>query len=151
MDVLSESGLKGVYSIVETFLGGGGGGIVVILDDITTLDWAGYFPRAEVVRFCRALRVLCLRTLGCVLVIRHHMDGVGEGLFGDLLKLCTYHMEVYPLGSGKSGGVGGEVALHQGPNATLKSRVNTRPRSKRLQYKLTDTSAIYFERGTTGL
>ncbi|KAJ4501113.1 hypothetical protein C8R41DRAFT_808153 [Lentinula lateritia] len=149
VDVLSGSGLKGVYTIVETFLQERRGGIV-ILDDITTLDWAGYSSRAEVVRFCRALRGLCVRT-GCVLVIRHHMDGVGEGLFGDLLKLCTYHMEVYPLGSGKSGGVGGEVALHQGPNATLKSRVNTRPRSKRLQYKLTDTSAIYFERGTTGL
>ncbi|KAJ3859320.1 hypothetical protein EV359DRAFT_51038, partial [Lentinula novae-zelandiae] len=144
--------LKGVYSTVETFLEERGGGIVVILDDITTLDWAGYSPRAEVVRFCRALRGLCVRT-GCVLVIRHHMDGVGEGdgLFWDLLRLCTYHMEVYPLGSGKSGGVGGEVALHQGPNATSNSRVNTRPRSKGLQYKLTDTSAIYFERGTTGL
>ncbi|KAF8829844.1 hypothetical protein HHX47_DHR2000267 [Lentinula edodes] len=96
-------------------------------------------------------------------------EASGDALFRSLHALCTYHMDIQPLSSGRSGVVSGQIALHQGPNfihqgpnststttstnttSTKTSIVQTRPRSKALQYKLTDTFAVYFERGAMGL
>ncbi|KAH7879376.1 uncharacterized protein C8R40DRAFT_1028068, partial [Lentinula edodes] len=133
---------------------------IIILDDITTLHWTGLASPLELGRFCRALRGLCVRN-DAVLVIRHHVlsPTSGDLLFRSLHALCTYHMDIQPLSSGRSGVVSGQIALHQGPNfihqgpattSTKTSIVKTRPRSRALQYKLTDTSAVYFERGAMG-
>ncbi|KAJ4493656.1 hypothetical protein C8J55DRAFT_417546, partial [Lentinula edodes] len=141
---------------------------IIILDDITTLHWTGLASPLELGRFCRALRGLCVKN-DAVLVIRHHLLTSGDLLFRSLHALCTYHMDIQPLTSGRSGVVSGQIALHQGPNSTSTasnttsttstnttsttktSIVKTRPRSRALQYKLTDTSAVYFERGAMGL
>ncbi|KAJ3890114.1 hypothetical protein GG344DRAFT_31036, partial [Lentinula edodes] len=167
----SGSGLRGVYERVVGFFqdGEGEGGVdgnsrIVILDDITTLHWTNLASPLELGRFCRALRGLCVKN-DAVLVIRHHglsPKPSGDALFRSLHALCTYHMDIQPLSSGRSGVVSGQIALHQGPNTTSTkmstnttsttktSIVKTRPRSRALQYKLTDTSAIYFERGAMG-
>ncbi|GAW01311.1 hypothetical protein LENED_002899 [Lentinula edodes] len=134
----------------------GNRGGIIILDDITTLHWTGLASPLELGRFCRALRGLCVKN-DAVLVIRHHVlsdkEASGDLLFRSLHALCTYHMDIQPLSSGRSGVVSGQIALHQGPNSTSTktSIVQTRPRSRALQYKLTDTSAVYFERGAMGL
>ncbi|KAJ3879723.1 hypothetical protein F5051DRAFT_401731 [Lentinula edodes] len=228
VDVVSGSGLKGVYERVESYFQDGegsedggvagasgdnlegrggegdgehGSGVdgnsrIIILDDITTLHWTGLASPLELGRFCRALRGLCVKN-DAVLVIRHHVlspatftltptltltpgdspqedkEPSGDALFRSLHALCTYHMDIQPLSSGRSGVVSGQIALHQGPNSTSTkmptnftsttttsntnttsmktSPVKTRPRSRALQYKLTDTSAVYFERGAMGL
>jgi hypothetical protein len=47
------------------------------------------------------------------LIIRHHVVTPTEpdDLLRQLLQICTYHMDVRPLSSGRSGAVSGEVKL----------------------------------------
>ncbi|KAF9444788.1 hypothetical protein P691DRAFT_778008 [Macrolepiota fuliginosa MF-IS2] len=120
---------------------------VVILDDITTLEWIG-FPLLDISRFVRALVASCRRA-NTTLIIRHHFTLADEidDLFRQLLQLCTYHLEVRSLASGRSGAVSGEVALHAGPSTPL-GQLKLTPRSSALQYRLSDTGSIFFERGT---
>lgn len=49
--------------------------------------------------------------MDAVLVVRHHIVTPPEPdvLLQHLLQLCTYHIEVRPLASGRSGAVSGEV------------------------------------------
>lgn len=121
---------------------------LVILDDITSLNWIG-FSLLDVFRFLRAFAAKC-RQLNATLVIRHHIvtPGDPDELFRHLLHLCTYHLEVRALASGRSGTVSGEVALHPGM-ATITGSVKLIPRSSALQYRLTDAGAVFFERGTS--
>lgn len=74
-------------------------------------------------------------------------------------------MEVKPLLSGRSGAVSGEVSsacqtkpflnslrqisFHPGP-CVDESEFQSIPRSAAVQYRLTDTGAVFFERGTGG-
>ncbi|KIK64146.1 hypothetical protein GYMLUDRAFT_162044 [Collybiopsis luxurians FD-317 M1] len=122
---------------------------LVILDDISALEWMGY-SISDLFRFCRALRALCLKNQA-TLLIRHHIVTPGEldPLFRHLHSLCTYHLEVQPLNSGRSGAVSGQIALHPGPTAPSPSTTKLRSRSAALQYRLTDSSAVFFERGTS--
>ncbi|KAJ3986526.1 hypothetical protein F5890DRAFT_1407134 [Lentinula detonsa] len=124
-------------------------GALVILDDISSLEWIG-FSTSDLLRLCRALRVLCLKNQA-TLIIRHHIVTPGEldPLFQHLHSLCTYHLDIQPLNSGRSGDVSGQIALHSGPNAFPQSAVKTRQRSAALQYRLTDGTAIFFERGSS--
>ena len=105
------------------------GSTLFIVDDISTLDWIG-IPLADVQNFIRALRALCLKvTPGLItyfvlfqctsfqnketLVIRHHLVSPSrehDDLFRLLLQICTHHLEVRPLSSGRSGTVTGEVS-----------------------------------------
>ncbi|KAJ7736867.1 hypothetical protein B0H16DRAFT_110288 [Mycena metata] len=121
---------------------------LVIVDDLATLDWLG-FSVLDITRFCRALAATC-RKANATLLIRQHLlapDAAPDELFRALNQLCTYHMEVLPLASGRSGAVSGQVALHLGPG-TPKSGVRLLSRSVALQYKLSDGGAVFFERGT---
>jgi len=122
---------------------------LVILDDITTLSWIG-FSTLSVMRFARALRAACLNA-NATLVIRHHnLTGNGlDDLFRDLLQLCSYHVDVRPLMSGRSGSVSGEIAIHLGPS-TAPGKVKIIPRSAAIQYRLKDDGATFFHRGTEG-
>ncbi|KAI6040228.1 hypothetical protein EDC04DRAFT_1524713 [Pisolithus marmoratus] len=88
---------------------------LVILDDFASLEWLG-FSTLDLFRFARALKALCLKS-GAALVIRHHILNASEPghLFQLLLQLCSYHIEVRPLASGRSGVVSGELCLHPGP------------------------------------
>ncbi|KAG1715624.1 hypothetical protein ID866_1548 [Astraeus odoratus] len=121
---------------------------LVILDDISSLEWLG-FSTLDLSRFARALKAACLKT-GATLVVRHHILNASEPdpLCQLLLQLCSYHVEVRPLSSGRSGAVSGEVCLHQGasgdgPAYHLISRMAA------LQYRLTDGGAVFFGKGTS--
>ncbi|KAF8629693.1 hypothetical protein AX15_003331 [Amanita polypyramis BW_CC] len=121
---------------------------LVILDDISTLEWIG-FSLLDIVRFVRALRAACIKA-NATFVIRHHrVSDEPDELFSHLYHLCAYHLEVRGLASGRSGSVSGEIALHAGP-ATIPKDVNLLPRSCAMQYRLTDASAVFFEKGTGG-
>lgn len=121
---------------------------LVILDDISSLEWLGFSPLA-LFRFARALKALCLKS-GATLVIRLHILDASEPghLFRLLLQLCSYHIEVRPLASGRSGAVSGELCLHSGP---CESGFKSRPlsRTSALQYRLTDGGAMFFNKGTS--
>ncbi|KAJ4490625.1 hypothetical protein J3R30DRAFT_3694315 [Lentinula aciculospora] len=124
-------------------------GALVMVDDISSLEWIGY-STSDLFKLCRALRALCLKKQA-TLVIRHHIVTPGEldPLFQHLHSLCTYHLDVRPLTSGRSGAVSGQIALHSGPNAVPPSAARTRQRSSALQYRLTDGNAVFFERGSS--
>lgn len=121
---------------------------LVILDDITSLEWLGV-SLLDLSRFARALRTLCVK-MDAALIVRHHIVTPPEPdmLLQHLLQLCTYHIEVRPLASGRSGAVSGEVCVHLGPgmrdtNEHLISRTSA------LQYRLTESGAVFFDKGTS--
>ncbi|KAJ7503120.1 hypothetical protein B0H11DRAFT_1987884 [Mycena galericulata] len=124
---------------------------LVLVDDLAVLEWLG-FSVLDITRFSRALHATCRRAQA-TLLIRHHVltpptaDPLLDDLFRQLRQMCTYHMEVLPLKSGRSGAVSGQVALHAGPGMP-RGGVKLLPRSSALQYKLTDGGAVFFERGT---
>ncbi|KAF8959840.1 hypothetical protein BDZ97DRAFT_1836152 [Flammula alnicola] len=122
---------------------------LIILDDITMLDWIG-FPVLDVIRFFRALRGACLAA-HATLLVRHHMviPNEPDDLFRHLLQICTYHLEVRPLLSGRSGAVSGEVSLHSGFSVSAET-VKLIPRSTAMQYRLTDVGPVFFAKGTGG-
>ncbi|KAJ7125283.1 hypothetical protein C8R44DRAFT_618674 [Mycena epipterygia] len=126
---------------------------LVIVDDLAALDWLGFSSVLDITRFCRALSAAC-RKVNATLLIRQHVltpptaAPVLDDVFRQLRELCTYHMEVLPLASGRSGAVSGQVALHAGPGVSPRNGVRLLPRSSALQYKLTDGGAVFFERGT---
>jgi len=136
-DLISESLSKQEYESTTH---------LVILDDITTLEWIG-FRQLDVMRFARALRALCVKSNATLIVRHHRLSDEPDDLFTHLYQLCTYHLEVRGLASGRSGSVSGEIALHPGP-ATIPKDVNIIPRSRAMQYRLTDASAVFFEKGT---
>ncbi|KAL9715604.1 hypothetical protein Ac2012v2_000046 [Leucoagaricus gongylophorus] len=119
---------------------------LVILDDISTLEWIG-FSFLDICRFVRALVAAC-RCESATLIIRHHLVlPQVDDVFRRLLQISTYHLEVRSLSSGRSGTISGEIALHPGPS-TSNSPIKLIPRTSALQYRLTDTGPIFFERGT---
>lgn len=107
--------------------------------------------------------------MNAALVLRHHIVTAGETdeLFKRLVQSCHYHLDVFPLSSGRSGSVSGQVvifssvpadscaepgmvlkvALHCGP-ATAEPRHALIPRCRAVQYRLTDSGGIFFDRGT---
>jgi hypothetical protein len=141
--------------------------MLVILDDITILEWIG-FPLIDIIRFSRALRALCLK-YNATLLIRHHLitPGDADDLYRHLLQISTYHMEVQPLSSGRSGTVTGEVSFrfevkynnnnNVAPKISLHLGMSGRPnkapelisRNNSLQYRLTESGPDFFERGTS--
>ncbi|KII92961.1 hypothetical protein PLICRDRAFT_155896 [Plicaturopsis crispa FD-325 SS-3] len=146
----ASSPLRPLYDVVSSKLAHSESHALVILDDIAALEWTGR-SFVDVSRFSRALRALCLKAKAS-LIIRHHLvelDDEPDHLFRHLLQLCTYHMDVRPLSSGRSGAVSGEVALHAGPSTCL-PELKTIPRALAVQYRLTDSGSVFFERGTGG-
>jgi len=123
--------------------------MLVILDDITLLEWIG-FPLIDIIHFSRALRALCQK-FNATLLIRHHLVNPGDpdDLYRHLLQICTYHMEVQPLASGRSGTVTGEISLHLGVSGKPDRVATLIPRSNSLQYRLTESGPDFFERGTS--
>ncbi|KAJ7655621.1 hypothetical protein DFH06DRAFT_1200535 [Mycena polygramma] len=144
--------LRPILDAVVSALGiDGAADTLVIVDDLTALEWLG-FSVLDITRFCRALAAACRKT-NATLLIRQHVlmpstaEPVLDDLFRALHQMCSYHMEVLPLASGRSGAVSGQVALHAGPG-TPRGGVKLLGRSSALQYKLTDGGAVFFERGT---
>ncbi|KAK0458834.1 uncharacterized protein EV420DRAFT_1270167 [Desarmillaria tabescens] len=146
---LEELGLRPIFDVVVEGLKGCTPDSLIILDDVSTLEWIGV-SALEILRFCRALRAQCIKHQ-TTLLIRHHLvvHDKPDQLFRDLLQLATYHVDVRPLASGRSGAVSGEVALHLGPNALPLTSVKAIPRSRAVQYRLTDSGSIFFERGNS--
>ncbi|KAI0088082.1 hypothetical protein BDY19DRAFT_951903 [Irpex rosettiformis] len=118
---------------------------LLIVDDISTLEWI-CFSTQEVSRFVRALSAACDKT-NTSLIIRHHVitPGNPDELLRLLLQISAYRIDVFPLSTGRSGSVSGQIALHPGPGRT---GLKTIPRSKAVLYRLTDTSSTFFDRGT---
>lgn len=121
---------------------------LVILDDITSLEWFGV-SLLDLSRFVRALRTLCVK-MDAALVVRHHIVTPPEpdALLQHLLQLCTYHIEVRPLASGRSGAVSGEICVHLGPSMK-DTNDYVISRTSALQYRLTESSAVFFDKGTS--
>ncbi|CCM03898.1 uncharacterized protein FIBRA_06049 [Fibroporia radiculosa] len=122
---------------------------LVILEDIAALEWIGT-PLLDLSRFARALCATC-RQFNAALIVRHHVVTPGEpdDLLRLLMQLCTYHMDVLPLSSGRSGAVSGQVALHAGPSA-IDPPFRLISRSDAVHYRLTDAGSVFFDRGTGG-
>ncbi|KAF5320256.1 hypothetical protein D9611_011339 [Ephemerocybe angulata] len=121
---------------------------LVILDDVSTLEWIGFSP-LDIMRFVRALRIACHKA-NWTFIVRYHVvtpNEVDEQL-QQLLGICTYHLDVRPLYSGRSGAVSGEIALHLGA-AARQDEVKLIKRSGSLQYRLLDTGPVYFQKGTS--
>jgi len=120
---------------------------LLIVDDLSTLEWIG-FPAPELSRFARALSAICM-TQRASLVFRQHIAVKDEpdDVFSILLQLSSYHVEVRSLSSGRSGSVSGEIAVHPCPRLSGKPVLHI-PRQQALQYRLADTSVVYFEKGT---
>ncbi|CAK5266072.1 unnamed protein product [Mycena citricolor] len=159
-----------ILNSVLTSMGSvGGSDLLVIVDDLATLDWLG-FTVLDITRFVRALYAAC-RKINATLIVRQHVltpsgpEPLLDDLFRSMFQLCSYHLEVLPLSSGKSGSVSGQVrsprvrlfsydndrgkvALHAGPG-TSSPGVKLLSRNSALQYKLTDNNASFFERGTS--
>ncbi|KAG7085750.1 hypothetical protein E1B28_003293 [Marasmius oreades] len=146
--------LRIIYDLVAGILEGRQGGMI-ILDDISSLEWTGH-SLEDLSRFCRALRVLCLKTK-TTLIVRHHILAPNEPdeLLRRLQQICSYHMDVRPLSSGRSGAVSGEIALHAGPSLLGSDsrpesvQVKLLSRQRALQYRLTDSDVVFFERGSS--
>ncbi|KAK7030716.1 hypothetical protein R3P38DRAFT_2930100 [Favolaschia claudopus] len=119
--------------------------VLVVVDELATLEWTGS-PVLDITCFCRALAATC-RKANATLLIRQHVltpsttEPILEDLFRTLHHMCTYHMEVLPLSSGRSGAVSGQVTLHIGPG-TVRAGVKLFPRSSAIHYKLADTGAL---------
>ncbi|KAJ6631450.1 hypothetical protein B0H10DRAFT_2159760 [Mycena sp. CBHHK59/15] len=149
----NEPVLRPILDDVVAALGSesGDADTLIILDDLAALEWLG-FSVLDITRFCRALYAAC-RKANVTLLIRQHIltpstaDPILDELFRQVLQMCSYHMEVLPLSSGRSGAVSGQVALHAGPGMP-RGGVRLLPRSSAVQYKLTDGGAVFFERGT---
>ncbi|KAH6903399.1 hypothetical protein BKA70DRAFT_1194401 [Coprinopsis sp. MPI-PUGE-AT-0042] len=122
---------------------------LVILDDAATLEWIGH-SSLDIWRFVRKLRAVCLKA-NATLIIRHHVASANDpdDLFLQLVDVCSYHVDVRPLYSGRSGAVSGEVAIHAGSLSKNAEPVKLIPRSAALQYRLTDNGPVYFEKGTS--
>ncbi|KAI0030699.1 hypothetical protein K488DRAFT_53678 [Vararia minispora EC-137] len=120
---------------------------LVVLDSLSTLEWIG-FSATEVTRFARGLTALCTKH-NASLVFRHHVAVQDEpdDVFRTLYQLAAYHIEVRSLSSGRSGSVTGEIAVHPCPRLNTEPILNI-PRKQALQYRLTDSGATYFQRGT---
>ncbi|KAG2135463.1 hypothetical protein DEU56DRAFT_913302 [Suillus clintonianus] len=147
----NDLSLKSIYDLLSVKLSDSriNGQIpLVILDDITSLEWLGV-SLLDLSRFSRALRTLCVK-MDAALVVRHHIVTPPEpdALLQHLLQLCTYHIEVRPLASGRSGAVSGEICVHLGPGMK-DTKEHFISRTSALQYRLTESSAMFFEKGTS--
>ncbi|TCD61382.1 hypothetical protein EIP91_008536 [Steccherinum ochraceum] len=142
--------LRALFEVVEKTLSQWTAGTtpgLVIIDDLSVLEWMG-FSAQEVWRFIRALQSAC-RRISIPVIVRYHDTTPGEpdDLVRLLLPMCAHHMEVLPLSSGRSGSVSGEIALYPSLSITNPT-YKPIPRSSAIQYRLTDTSCVFFERGT---
>ncbi|KZV59950.1 hypothetical protein PENSPDRAFT_594672 [Peniophora sp. CONT] len=147
----SPDNLKTLYldtkGLLETWSQEGGPKFVV-LDDTSSLEWIG-FESSEIIRFTRALVALA-RQHGTTLIVRHHsaISEEPDDVQRVLLQLFTYHIETRSLSSGRSSSVSGEIAVHPLPANACAQPVLLIPRKHALQYRLSDASVTYFERGT---
>jgi len=103
---------------------------LVIFDELALFEWIGH-SALDVSRFARALVASCAKASIIViassltytetpllpqndvfLAIRFHIATPDDldGILRILLQLATYHIEVLPLSSGRSGAVSGEVS-----------------------------------------
>ncbi|KAI0743659.1 hypothetical protein C8Q80DRAFT_1237014 [Daedaleopsis nitida] len=136
-----------IRSILATLKDGSEKPPLIILDDLASMEWMG-LPIDEIVRFARALCGMC-RKHASSLILRHHITTPDEPdeLLKRLLQMCHYHLDVFPLSSGRSGSVSGQIALHCGPAAAGPVQ-QCIPRSGAAHYRLTDSGCIFFDRGT---
>lgn len=119
---------------------------LLIFDELALFEWIGH-SELDVSRFARALVSSSVKN-DVFLAIRYHIAAPDDldHTVRILLQLSTYHIEVLPLSSGKSGAVSGEIALHPGAVHTSTPR-RLISRSRALQYRLGEYHATYFERG----
>ncbi|KAI0745624.1 hypothetical protein C8Q76DRAFT_704213 [Earliella scabrosa] len=139
---------KNIHSVLNIFSEDVEKNTLLILDDLTALEWIG-IPTEEIARFARALCALSRRH-NSSLVVRHHITTPSEPdeLFKRLVELCDYHLDIFPLSSGRSGSVSGQVSLHCGPAITQPAH-RLVARNSAVHYRLSDSGSVFFDRGTS--
>ena len=99
--------------------------IMVLLDDITSSNGSAspwsissehsdhFVSRSYISLTWAVLLTRISYQSNASLIIRHHVVTPDEpdDLLRHLLQICTYHMDVRPLSSGRSGAVSGEVSI----------------------------------------
>ncbi|KAF8467932.1 hypothetical protein DFH94DRAFT_777448 [Russula ochroleuca] len=144
-----ETTLLPLLNLIRRYIGElrGATPSLLIFDELALFQWIGH-SELDVSRFARALVASCAKN-DVFLAIRYHIAAPDDldNTVRILLQLSTYHIEVLPLSSGKSGAVSGEIALHPGSVLTSTPRWVI-SRSRALQYRLGEYHATYFERGT---
>ncbi|KAJ3501406.1 hypothetical protein NMY22_g18939 [Coprinellus aureogranulatus] len=121
---------------------------LVVLDDVSTLEWIGICSALDIVRFVRALRVLCNQTKATLLLRIH----IPTSLPSELSTSAEFDGEGQRVkGAGGVGLLVGEIAIHPGPSTPPSSTTAVKliKRSGSLQYRLLDTGPVYFEKGTS--
>ncbi|KZT10582.1 uncharacterized protein LAESUDRAFT_692730 [Laetiporus sulphureus 93-53] len=149
----SKSSLKALYDRIRDAVGETPSGLepktLVVVDDLAALEWIG-MPVQELFRFVRALYAICRKAKAALIIRQHNVTpGEPDELLRSLLQLCTYHLDVLPLSSGRSGSVSGQVALHAGASVVDPPFKLVR-RSAAVHYRLTDSGCVFFDRGTGG-
>jgi len=116
----------------------------LIIDDIAFWEWSAIAPTLEIERFVRAVRASCRKSDAALVVLYHTLsatDPPASDVHRLLLETCTTHIDCRPLVSGRSGAVSGEMITRRGPSSW-----GTEP-PQLLQYRLTDASAVFFQKG----
>ncbi|KZT62852.1 hypothetical protein CALCODRAFT_478760 [Calocera cornea HHB12733] len=121
---------------------------LVLFDEVSLLEWL--VPnQVEVTRFWRA--VLALKEkLGFGLVVLQSLDASQSAMVDLLVSSSTMHLEISALASGRSSAVTGEIALQRGPLSLPDDASYKAARKQALQYRLTESGAVWIERGTGG-
>ncbi|KZO98066.1 hypothetical protein CALVIDRAFT_597067 [Calocera viscosa TUFC12733] len=121
---------------------------LLLFDEVSLLEWL-VPSQAEVTRFWRALFAL-KQKMGFGLVVLQSLDASHNHMIEFLLSSCTMHLEISPLASGRSSAVTGEIAMQRGPLSVSDGPSYKAVRKQALQYRLTESGAVWIERGTGG-
>lgn len=147
--------LKGLYSTLErTLQKRQSQPHVLILDSPCILDFIGV-PSLDITRFIRAVAGLYRsNALSSIIFVRDHITcppsetstPFDAPVLRLLVSISHVHVEVRSLRTGRSGAISGEVSLHPGGagGSMVKGQGG---RMAAVQYKLTDSGAVFFQRG----
>ncbi|KAF8314262.1 hypothetical protein DL93DRAFT_2113397 [Clavulina sp. PMI_390] len=127
--------------------------INVVIQDLSHLSWIGA-KEGDIIRFYRALRGACVkRGASLILSIRILATEPPNPILRDVLSHNHLIIEVLPLSSGRSGAVSGEIIVRPGPwglGSETPTVIPTTTRKTAVQYRLTDSGAVFFQKGTAG-
>lgn len=148
-----KTSLKGLYAVLEqTLQSKQTQPHILILDAPCILEFIG-IPPVEITRFIRAVAGLYRsNTLSSLILVRDHITSPSvatstpfdTAVVRLLVSLAHAHVEIRSLKTGRSGAVSGEICLHPGIGDLIKGQGG---RAAAVQYKLTDSNAIFFQRG----
>ncbi|KAF9515574.1 hypothetical protein BS47DRAFT_1341730 [Hydnum rufescens UP504] len=109
-------------------------------------------PPLRLFRFARAVRALCIQNNVALIMLNHTLVPDEPSQFlRDLMQSCHLIISVTPFVSGRSGAVSGEITARPGPlNEDAYRKNDGQTETPVLQYRLTDSGAVFFDKGTAG-